>query len=226
MVDKKLARKLIKTLPHGLDDLFNPWVDSCPEDINGNGPKQKITRLAEHLDCRPKYILCGEAPGYQGCRHSGIAFTSERLLLEGKIPRIGIPTKRLTSRDLPFSEPSATIIWKALYNLGIAESTILWNALQMHPLKEGDIRTNRTPTLDELALGEPAIKILLKAFPKAKLIAVGKKAEGLLGDMGVATVGSVRHPANGGATKFFDGMSEIVKKTQGKKSRAVKKASV
>ena len=221
MVDKKLARKLIKTLPHGLNDLFNPWVDICPEDINGNGPKKKIERLAEHLDCRPNYILCGEAPGYQGCRHSGIAFTSERLLLEGKIPRVGIPAKRLTLRDLPFSEPSATIIWKALYKLGIAEGTILWNALQMHPLKNGDIRSNRAPTLEELALGEPAIKILIKAFPKARLIAVGKKAEGLLSDMGVITAGSVRHPANGGATKFFDGMSEIVKKSRATRKKAV-----
>lgn len=217
MVDKKLARRLIKTLPHGVDGLFNPWVDICPEDINGNGPKQKLQRLAEHLDGQPKYILCGEAPGYQGCRHSGIAFTSERLLLEGKIPRVSAPAKRITSRNLPFSEPSATIIWKALYKLGIAEKTILWNALQMHPYKGDDIRSNRTPTPDEIALGEPAIKILLKAFPKAKFVAVGKKAEGLLLDMGVETAGAVRHPANGGATKFFDGMFNIVKNSRGKK---------
>jgi hypothetical protein len=31
-------------------------------------------------------------------------------------------------RGNPFSEPSATIVWSALYRLQIAEETLLWNA--------------------------------------------------------------------------------------------------
>lgn len=210
MSKMSLANKLIGTLPRGGENLFNPWVEPCPDDLKCNGPKEKIKRLAWHLDCKPKYILCGEAGGFNGKRHSGIAFTSERLILEGSIPRVYTKDQRLTSRKLPFSEPSATIVWKTLYNLGIAEHTILWNALPLHPHKPGNHNSNRTPTFAELELGEPALSILSKTFPKARIVAVGRKAEGLLDDMGIKVAGAVRHPANGGATKFAKGVAQII----------------
>lgn len=93
-----LAKKLIQTLPSGIDGLFNPWSDICPEDRPTNGPQEKLERLARHLDVLPDFIMCGEAPGYQGCRHSGVAFTSERLLLEGAIPRIDTPSGPIARR--------------------------------------------------------------------------------------------------------------------------------
>ena len=210
MANLKLAMRLVETLPTGLEDLFNPWSEQCPEDMETNGPAIKLQRLAAHLDCQPTFIICGEAAGYQGCRHSGIAFTSERQLLEGVIPRINPIFERLTSRNLPFSEPSATIVWKTLFRLGIAKHTILWNALQMHPYKNGNIRSNRTPSPAELSLGAPAIRILVEAFPESKLVAVGRKAEGLLQEMGIRVAGTVRHPANGGATKFANGMQQMI----------------
>ena len=205
-----LAKRLVDTLPSGQDGLFNPWRDTCPMDCNGNGPQAKLARLTHHLDVDPLLILCGEAPGYQGCRYSGIAFTSERLLLENAIPRIPALPARLTTRTRPWSEPSATIVWKTLYRLGIADRTVLWNALQMHPHRPGDTHSNRTPTWAEIELGAPAMRILVKSFPNAKLVAVGRKAEGLLQEMGVATAGAVRHPANGGATEFAEGLQAIV----------------
>jgi hypothetical protein len=205
-----LARDLVATLPYGRTGLFNPWRDHCPHDADGNGPEQKLARLALHLDCDPEFILTGEAPGYQGCRYSGVAFTSERLLGEGAIPRIPAPGGRLSTRRLPFSEPSATIVWKTLYRLGIAERTILWNAMQLHPYRADNVWSNRTPAPDEIALGTPALRLLATAFPRARIVAVGKKAEGLLHDMGVATVGAVRHPANGGATEFAEGLKNLM----------------
>lgn len=204
-----LASHLIATLPHGLQGLFNPWRDRCPEDLPSNGPQRKLERLAAHLDCNPRYILCGEAPGYQGCRHSGVAFTSERLVLEGSIPRLPPEHERLTRRDLPYSEQSATIVWRALYLAGIAEETVLWNALQMHPYRAHDIRSNRTPTRAEIAMGEPAMRLLLEAFPRARVVAVGRNAEGLLARMGVPVFEAVRHPANGGATEFAAGIAKL-----------------
>lgn len=207
-----LAQQLVATLPSGLPGLFNPWADVCGEDLPGNEPTAKLQRLAAHLDCVPRFILCGEAPGYQGCRHSGIAFTSERLLLEGAIPRVPAPAGRLTNRHLPFSEPSATIVWRVLKALGIADETILWNALQMHPHKPGNVRSNRTPTDAELAQGAPAVRLLVETFPQAKVVAVGRKAEGLLQQMGVGTAGQVRHPANGGATAFAEGLSQLARR--------------
>ncbi|MEO6975378.1 MAG: uracil-DNA glycosylase [Gallionella sp.] len=205
-----LARSLVETLPSGAAGLFNPWRDSCPHDAAGNGPAQKLDRLALHLDCNPEFILAGEAPGYQGCRYSGIAFTSERLLGEGAIPRIPALTGRLSTRRLPFSEPSATIVWKTLYRLGIADRTLLWNAMQLHPYRPDNLWSNRTPTPDEIKLGEPALRILIETFPASRIVAVGKKSEGLLRDMGIPIAGSVRHPANGGATAFAAGLKDLM----------------
>ena len=205
-----LAKRLVKTLPSGVAGLFNPWQDCCPHDAAGNGPVEKLNRLALHLDCNPEFILAGEAPGYQGCRYSGIAFTSERLLGEGAIPRIPALTGRLSTRRLPFSEPSATIVWKTLHRLGIEERTILWNAMQLHPHRTDNLWSNRTPTPSEISLGEPALRILIEAFPNAKIIAVGKKSEWLLHEMGIPTAGSVRHPANGGATQFSTGLKDLM----------------
>ena len=205
-----LARELVATLPSGRQGLFNPWAESCPRDAAGNGPEQKLERLAAHLDCNAKFILVGEAPGYQGCRYSGIAFTSERLLGEGAIPRIAALGHRLSTRRLPFSEPSATIVWKTLYKLGIAERTILWNAMQLHPYKPDNLWSNRTPLPDEIVLGEPAMRLLKEAYPKARIVAVGKKAEGLLHEMGIKTAGAVRHPANGGATELAEGLQSLL----------------
>ena len=207
MLNTGLVDRLIETLPYGKPGLFNPWRDLSTDDEAGNGPEAKRIRLAAHLACEPEFILCGEAPGYLGCRHSGIAFTSERLLMEGAIPRVSAPPHRLTSRPLPFSEPSATIVWKTLYRLGIAERTILWNALQLHPHRQENPMSNRTPTSAEIALGEPALRLLIEAFPTAKIVAVGKKAESLLRAMCMAPAATVRHPANGGATEFAAGLT-------------------
>lgn len=209
-ISQELARKLVATLPSGLPTLFNPWVDYCSIDLPENSPAAKLIRLSHHLNCNPEFILVGEAPGYQGCRHSGIAFTSERLLMEGAIPRVPAEASRLTMRRLPYSEPSATIVWKALYQLGIADRTILWNALQMHPHKPGMTESNRTPSDRELTFGAPALQMLIQAFPAAKVVAVGNNARDLLNSMGIDFLATVRHPANGGATQFTDGLSALM----------------
>jgi hypothetical protein len=60
MVNKKLAKRLIDTLPYELPTLFNPWRDHCIEDKPCNRPDTKLARLAAHLDCDPEFILCGK----------------------------------------------------------------------------------------------------------------------------------------------------------------------
>lgn len=94
--------------------------------------------------------------------------------------------------------------------MGIEKRTILWNALQMHPHKPGKERSNRTPTIAEIEKGKPALEILVKEFPSAKVVAVGRKAEKSLKSMGV-TAKYVRHPANGGATAFRRQLKRLVK---------------
>lgn len=224
MSNTELAKRLTDTLKNTFSDtLFNPWRDLCADCLPCNGPDAKLARLATHLDCVPKFILCGEAPSHRGCRHSGIAFTSECQLLHGiplhgEIPRIPPMSHRLTSRPFAYSERSATIVWKALYDFGIEKRTILWNALQMHPHRRGEPHSNRTPKSAEFEFGEPALEILVDAFPKATIIAVGRKAEKLLKRMKVDTE-YVRHPAHGGETEFRRRLKLLVGGERTKRNR-------
>jgi hypothetical protein len=211
MSNTELAKRLTDTLKSTFSPkLFNPWRDLCADCKPCNGPDAKLARLATHLGCKPKFILCGEAPSHRGCRHSGIAFTSECQLLAGEIPRISIPKgDRLTSMLLPYAERSAAIVWQALRDLRIEKRTILWNALPMHPHKQRKPQSNRTPKSSEIKIGERALRMLVDAFPSAIVVAVGRKAQGLLERMGVDAK-YVRHPARGGERKFRQGLKKLV----------------
>jgi len=190
-------------------NVFNPWNDSDPMDCWDAAANNRILRLLNHFNCIPQFILIGEAPGYQGCHFSGIPFTNEALLLEGLIPRAPILC-RITSRPIPWREPSATIVWNQLYKLGIAQSTILWNAFAWHPHKPGQPYTNRAPTKQELLAGAPVLEAVLQYFHQARRIAVGRVAEAALRRLGVKDFDTVRHPSMGGANKFRVQLAEIV----------------
>lgn len=206
-----LAEKLINTLPYGIPGLFNPWKDTCEFDEPWNTSVEKLARLEAHLNCDARYILCGEAPGYQGCRHSGLGFISEHQLMSQMIPRVNSAYERLTRHARPLKEPSATIVWKNLYKLGIQDVTLTWNSVQMHPHKPNDPQTNRKPTGLEIEHGKESLLMLRDAYPNAIFIGVGRVAEGLLSNVGIKAE-CIRHPANGGATEFASGLSRLVNK--------------
>jgi hypothetical protein len=219
MSNIKLAQRLIGTLPPSRPGLFNPWRDWCDADDRSNlqgGPEGRLSRLAAHLDCEPRYIICGQSPGWRGCRYSGVAFTSERQIMEGVVPRIAPTSNRLTldGPGIPFggplTEPSATIMWNTLHRLGIAGDAVLWNALQLHPHQPLQPSTNRTPTWAEIEIGAPALEMLLEAFPDAKVIAIGLKSEELLRSLDMLPNGQLRHPAYGGARQFAEGMRRLI----------------
>ncbi len=205
-----LADRLVATLPSRQDALYNPYTESCMYDCEENTPQTRLQRLRDHLECKPRLILVGEAPGYMGCRYSGVAFTSEGLLLDGAIPRIATPQSRLTTRYRPFREQSATILWRTLKALSAQDETVLWNAVQMHPHRRGEPWSNRTPTARELALGVPALQMLRREFPKATFVPIGKKSYRLLKQAGIEAAAYVRHPANGGAIRFAEGLSALL----------------
>jgi hypothetical protein len=191
--------------------VFNPWVQRDElNDIDLNGPGERLERLRCHLSTRVARILIGEAAGYQGCRVSGIPFTSERVIMAGQVPRVSCASRRLSARVRPWSEPSATIVWNTLHALDLAHDTILWNAYPWHPFKPGLPHSNRTPSRRERALGLPVLEALLRAFPTAELFAVGRHAEQALGEIGRTTI-PLRHPSMGGAVLFRQGLSRAVR---------------
>lgn len=179
--------------------LVNPWTDERSELDRPGAATVRRANLETYLRERVPYcrlLLVGEAPGYQGCRFSGIAFTSERSLP---------PAARSSVRPEGWSEPSATIVHRVLAELDLEEATILWNACPFHPAGPIPL-SNRTPTSAELALGVPYLarleSLLAAAGQSPLVVAIGRSAARLL----PAATPAVRHPANGGARLFRDGL--------------------
>jgi uracil-DNA glycosylase len=194
----------------GSPGTFNPWFDTCTHDLHPDAAAGRRERLLCHLQCPdPRLLLIGEAAGYQGCRYSGIPFTSERLLLEQAIPRMpDLGGRRLTDRNRPFSEPSASIVWGTLQALGMADRTLLWNVFPWHPHGERDW-SNRRPTAAEIRAGLPVLEAFLSLFQGASIVAVGRIATDMLQRLGMDAV-PVRHPAYGGAGAFREGLQQLI----------------
>lgn len=216
---------LLKETPEG--DFFNPWFQRDEQhDIAEHAPairrNQLKTYLQERLD-RAQYLFIAEALGYQGGHFTGIAMTSERILLGHHETAHGIPAEGVFRAVAPsrtskpavkakgMTEPTATIMWKALHTLGLDPyEAVLWNALPWHPFnREEGLLSNRTPTDVELRQGHAPLKAFLKLFPDTTVIAVGRKCEQSLQACDIAYT-PVRHPANGGAPKFRRQMKALM----------------
>lgn len=202
------------------EDLFNPWWDFDPEnDIAEESPAIRRAQLGQYLSERfdsARYLLVGEATGYQGGHFSGIPMTSERLLLGGLDSRgvrpehvfTGLVPRRTSRPDikpLGFSEPTATIVWSHLVSLGIdTYSVIIWNSCPWHSWnKSKGILSNRTPRTSETIAGEPTLRRLLAITNIEHVVAIGKRAQILLEQMNIKVRG-LRHPSMQGAREFRD----------------------
>ena len=207
-------------------NVFNPWADMDPEnDVGKDSPLIRCGQLAAYLGERigkARYVLMGEAIGYQGGHFSGIPMTSERILL-GHMADKGISaaapfssikgrrTSRESVRPSGFTEPTATIVWGSLLPMGIdAKDFVIWNTFSWHPYNPAKgLLSNRRPDDGELSAGSEALRMFLSLFEEAEIIAVGKTAYGELKKMGLHPM-EVRHPANGGAGKFREQIGRIL----------------
>jgi hypothetical protein len=175
--------------------------------------RQLLAYLEERL-ATARYLLVGEALGYQGGHFTGIAMTSERLLLGGLAARGVEPkhafrdwkpvrTSRVEIRRDGFSEPTATIVWSRLLELGLDPfAVVLWNAVPFHPYRpDKGMLSNRTPKAGEFTVGAKYLERVLSLLPGSRVLAVGRRSAEVLAGFGV-DCGSARHPAQGGATEF------------------------
>jgi uracil-DNA glycosylase len=149
----------------------------------GNRAHLRRERLADYLAARRRaqLLLVGEAAGYRGARVSGIPFTSER---------------QLTGGDP--AEASATIVHRALAELGLENDVLLWNLVPTHPHVPGRPESNRRPTPAEVMAGRPFAAELARG---RTVVAVGRLAHAALGGA------YVRHPSHGGAAAFAAGLA-------------------
>ena len=196
-----------------LPDVFNPWGEIDAQDIEQlSANLHRVGNLTMHLAIEPRFILIGEAPGYRGCHFSGIPFTSEKQIFNHEVPYVA-RWGRITTRARPWSEPSASIVWRQLRELKIVDQVILWNAFPWHPFKadRGPL-SNRTPTRAELMGNADVLKMLLdeKNADGVRIVAVGNSADYTLRHLGIYPDRIVRHPSMGGARLFADQLARIV----------------
>jgi uracil-DNA glycosylase len=82
----------------------------------------------------------------------------------------------------------------------------VWNCVPIHPYKAGSILSVRTPTAGEVLRYSPVVAEIIRRLKPEKIVAVGRKAQYSLSHLGIPC-DYVRHPSQGGAIKFKQGIS-------------------
>lgn len=159
----------------------------------------------------PKILLVGEAPGYRGCRFTGVPFSSEFILLQG-LEEIGLfgalqGYQKTGEYQQVWKEATATILWQVLMQLQAIP--LLWNAFPFHPFQANCPLSNRPPTCQELKVGRIFLTEIIDLFQPQMIVALGNQAEITLKQMGIICP-KVRHPANGGKQRFREGLETIL----------------
>ena len=185
-----------------------------------NWPYSKIAKenlrlyFTKMKELRPRFILIGEAPGYNGCRLTGIPFTSE-YIIQDEIKNIGLfglnNGYKIRNTAMPKKEPTAKIVWEFLNSVKMYP--LLWNAFPFHPHNSGNKDSNRAGknlTNDELEFGLYILRIIFEEFDirKGMIIAVGRTSEKLLKRNKIGC-SYVRHPSHGGKDDFIDSLEKL-----------------
>lgn len=186
-------------------------------DTAGNAVRRRNLRLyLEELDAiGPRLLLVGEAVSHRGGRLTGIAFVSESVMLGGvdlaNGTRVLGEDRGYRKADLSTprsTEASATMVWGTIRN--IEPLPLLWNAFPFHPFVAGNALSNRMPLPDELRIGERFVRRLIDLFGFERIAAIGNQASVTLTRLGIEH-DKVRHPSQGGKTKFVAGMELIAR---------------
>lgn len=203
-------RRLLTTLRAPCPEaLFNPYRDRDPALDLASAPTRRTANLRAYLRAHEgaRYVLLGEAAGYNGCRFSGIPFTGEDLIV-GVEPLPWTEGHRLarSSAGEPLRrEHSARIVWEGIRD---RRDCVLWNTVPWHPHRPGEPLSNRRPHRGEIEAGLALLPSFLALFPDATPVAVGRIAEEGLAKIGV-TASYVRHPSMGGKRRFLEGVAAL-----------------
>ena len=198
MTDKDSRARLVADLGAATPPtLVNQYSCCEPGFDRPDGAAIRRANLLAYLEARPHpvLLLVGEAAGYQGCRFSGIAFTSERSL-----PQI----QWTSTRAEGWQEPSATVVHGTLAELGLEDRTILWNVVPFHPADQMTL-SNRTPRAKERHAGADWLGRLVAITQPQVVAGIGRHAANAL----PPGTPYLRHPAHGGAGRFRAGLAVL-----------------
>ena len=198
--------KFLYAIP-STEDLFNPYSTVDPERDRAGADavrQENLRRYVTERDRVPRLFVLAEAPGPWGCRFTGVPITSEAQLLDPSFPHGG---EQASSRDEPHTEYSASIYWRVL--APYTRDLLTWNTVPFHPFKPGKPMSIRTPRVSEIKQFTPLLADMLAVLRPERIAAIGRKAERALSLVG-AEATYVRHPSQGGALLFEEGMRTII----------------
>jgi uracil-DNA glycosylase len=184
---------------------FNPYLGFDPS-VDRPGAdrirRENLHRYLESFNAWPEALVIGEAPGWRGCRFSGVPFTSEAQL-DGRLPFCG---ERSSLGDRAHREASATIFWQVMQNFH--PRFLVWNSLPLHPHRQGQPLSNRTPAPAEIRQAEATLSNLVTLLQPHWVVALGLRAASAAQHLGLAAT-QARHPGHGGAAAFRAGMEAV-----------------
>jgi hypothetical protein len=152
-------------------------------------------------------LLIGEAPGYRGCKLTGIPFTSGFVIKNSKHNIFKEIGSEIILHQV-ISENTATILWDFLGN--DRPVPILWNAFPFHPYNRGMPESNREPDVQELEEGKKYLKIVYEIFKPKNICSLGRVGEITFKELFPnEKIIYIRHPSRGGKNEFINGMLKI-----------------
>lgn len=156
----------------------------------------------------PRILLVGEAPGYKGCKLTGIPFSSGEIFQRFDHPFLQQLNQKIKIKDLS-GENTATIVWEYLTNKEI--TPLFWNSFPFHPHEAHNPLTNRAPNSKEVQQGIGYLQAIAKIYQPNLIAGVGNKgsrcAKLAFPDRNIPTI---RHPSFGGKHQFITGMNSLL----------------
>lgn len=191
------------------DNYFNPYRNKqLAENL-----RAYLYLLAEHVS--NPVLLVGEAPGYKGCRITGIPFSSGKIFERFRHPMLQALQDKVEFAHME-SENTATIVWEYLSKgrktkqKRWQQTPLFWNSFPFHPHPVGNENKNRAPTSTEIAQGKEYLIELYCIFQPCIVAGVGDKgvacAKKSFPELDIA---HIRHPSFGGKSDFIKGMNML-----------------
>ena len=155
-----------------------------------------------------RILLVGEAPGYKGCKITGIPFTSGKVIENVRHPVLSGIKGNLTLSKIE-SENTATMVWNYLATK--SSTPLFWNSFPYHPHPEGYEHKNRAPTNEEIEFGVKFLHALNIIYKPEVIAGIGYSgvdcAKRAFPDM---EINYIRHPSFGGKSEFIEAMNIIL----------------